>query len=780
MYLIPQSLYNTFLDHKDKPIRDGASTINIRQLNNLDVNEGGQVTIRNDDNYHASASAINDDDHNKDKEIKTTITLPLPNTFSSSVSSLPKFYNVTDYKDTEKKNSLLKSTIPPPPPPFFPPSHTYAYDPNSNYYPSYNTYFHSSHPPPNYYPTTSYPVSHLHSGQVYHTGAPSTNESNMMQNDSTRSRSQPQFEQNRESRSPPPDSNSSVLLEQEPENEIDNSTDNESPPHSTPTPHYRQEFDFSALPQNPPPMNWRNQTNNKYIRRAMPPFPNYEHEQEQERQQAIEHDDQQERQRALEHDLQQQQMSIDYEKQRQMVIEQEQQRQMAIEQEQQRQMAIEQEQQRQMAIEYQYHYEQERQRQLAIENEQQQQRQLQLAIENDQQRQLALENEHQQEQQHIPEIMHTEPLPIDHSFIRAIGHEDQRAIDNDNVPIRSIEYDQKFKPTRRQLREERKRNRRNRGQELLQLLPPSVVRTASLMPPPPLTQLEFRVPEDLDVMQTELRRRKEQELTKRRRAHADFQRNIVSSMVPVHSHSNTNSVPVVEFPPDSPQNISQIEYSPQRIPRELEYFPQRAIEHVPLQSPKYTSTPRQNHPQPISHAESLRAPVLAIMNQQRQKTNDMIKNKKLTESQLLMPKLKQDKERKRLVVSERRRRTRSLSGLNSDDEMITDNDNHPVPISMPPPPPSQTQTSRMTRMQWRPYNRDTANSNEDEGSRGFKRRAPHENDDVITRLSKEKSSEPRPKKVVLAIARRKGIVGRVTYKPKEVRNTSKDIKNMSF
>ena len=50
MLMIPQSLYNLFLSHKDASIREGASTVNIRQLNNLDVHDGGQVTVRNDDN----------------------------------------------------------------------------------------------------------------------------------------------------------------------------------------------------------------------------------------------------------------------------------------------------------------------------------------------------------------------------------------------------------------------------------------------------------------------------------------------------------------------------------------------------------------------------------------------------------------------------------------------------------------------------------------------------------------------------------------------------------
>ena len=51
MFLIPQPLYSMFLNHKDDAIRKEASIVHIRQQNNLDVHDGGEVTIRNDNNY---------------------------------------------------------------------------------------------------------------------------------------------------------------------------------------------------------------------------------------------------------------------------------------------------------------------------------------------------------------------------------------------------------------------------------------------------------------------------------------------------------------------------------------------------------------------------------------------------------------------------------------------------------------------------------------------------------------------------------------------------------
>lgn len=58
MVLIPNSLYNAFLNHKDSAVREGASSIHIRQLNNLDVHDGGEVTIRNDNNYGGGEERI--------------------------------------------------------------------------------------------------------------------------------------------------------------------------------------------------------------------------------------------------------------------------------------------------------------------------------------------------------------------------------------------------------------------------------------------------------------------------------------------------------------------------------------------------------------------------------------------------------------------------------------------------------------------------------------------------------------------------------------------------
>jgi hypothetical protein len=58
MYLVPKIVYDALNNQKDKIndardnlAPDGTSTINIRQLNNLDVNNGGRVTIQNDDHF---------------------------------------------------------------------------------------------------------------------------------------------------------------------------------------------------------------------------------------------------------------------------------------------------------------------------------------------------------------------------------------------------------------------------------------------------------------------------------------------------------------------------------------------------------------------------------------------------------------------------------------------------------------------------------------------------------------------------------------------------------
>src|SRR6266487_3565574 len=50
MYLVPKSIYNAYLNH-NSPVKEALSSVYIRQMNNLDVNPGAAVTIRNDDNY---------------------------------------------------------------------------------------------------------------------------------------------------------------------------------------------------------------------------------------------------------------------------------------------------------------------------------------------------------------------------------------------------------------------------------------------------------------------------------------------------------------------------------------------------------------------------------------------------------------------------------------------------------------------------------------------------------------------------------------------------------
>jgi hypothetical protein len=49
MYLIPKSLYNTYLTQGDRTVREAASSINIRQLNN--ISNGQKTTIQNNDNF---------------------------------------------------------------------------------------------------------------------------------------------------------------------------------------------------------------------------------------------------------------------------------------------------------------------------------------------------------------------------------------------------------------------------------------------------------------------------------------------------------------------------------------------------------------------------------------------------------------------------------------------------------------------------------------------------------------------------------------------------------
>ena len=51
MYLIPKDVYNKLLDSNDDSTRDALTSGAVRQLNNLNVRDGGRVVIRNDDHY---------------------------------------------------------------------------------------------------------------------------------------------------------------------------------------------------------------------------------------------------------------------------------------------------------------------------------------------------------------------------------------------------------------------------------------------------------------------------------------------------------------------------------------------------------------------------------------------------------------------------------------------------------------------------------------------------------------------------------------------------------
>jgi hypothetical protein len=51
MYLIPKELYDDLLTNGDNRTKHALNSGMIRQLNNLDVHDGGKVIIRNDDNF---------------------------------------------------------------------------------------------------------------------------------------------------------------------------------------------------------------------------------------------------------------------------------------------------------------------------------------------------------------------------------------------------------------------------------------------------------------------------------------------------------------------------------------------------------------------------------------------------------------------------------------------------------------------------------------------------------------------------------------------------------
>lgn len=49
MHLIPPTLYRDLMSKTDDTVKSHVHEINVRQLNTFDVNDGGRVTIRNDD-----------------------------------------------------------------------------------------------------------------------------------------------------------------------------------------------------------------------------------------------------------------------------------------------------------------------------------------------------------------------------------------------------------------------------------------------------------------------------------------------------------------------------------------------------------------------------------------------------------------------------------------------------------------------------------------------------------------------------------------------------------
>ena len=51
MYLIPKETYNQLMSNGNRFTKDALSAGPIRQINNLEVQDGGRVVIRNDDHY---------------------------------------------------------------------------------------------------------------------------------------------------------------------------------------------------------------------------------------------------------------------------------------------------------------------------------------------------------------------------------------------------------------------------------------------------------------------------------------------------------------------------------------------------------------------------------------------------------------------------------------------------------------------------------------------------------------------------------------------------------
>lgn len=100
MYLIPKSLYNLMLNRASSTTSKdslAAAAVNIRQLNNLDVNDGGKVTIRNDDHYKTGGS--------------------LPSTSSTSPPQMPTIVSSTSIASSPSQLPPLPPQPSHPPPP---------------------------------------------------------------------------------------------------------------------------------------------------------------------------------------------------------------------------------------------------------------------------------------------------------------------------------------------------------------------------------------------------------------------------------------------------------------------------------------------------------------------------------------------------------------------------------------------------------------------------------------------------------------------------------------
>lgn len=178
---------------------------------------------------------------------------------------------------------------------------------------------------------------------------------------------------------------------------------------------------------------------------------------------------------------------------------------------------------------------------------------------------------------------------------------------------------------------------------------------------------------------------------------------------------------------------------------------------------------------------------MEILRQQKQQQtySDVVKKRNLTQSQLGMPKLKQDKGHKRSEPNWKGKknwtRSRSFSAIDdlddADADAIVIDDDDDQPISVPISVPLQGNTKRL-QMKWKPFIRGNNDSNE--GVKGYKRAAPADNDDVTVRFSKSQSAEPTAKRRTAMKKKKKGIVEKITYKPKQRRDTTKDIQNMTF